>query len=225
MAESQDATLLQRRARRRLVGAVALVIFVVIVLPIVLENERKPVGQDLVIQIPSQNGEKFNSRALPPKAPPAGSAVQEGAAKAVAPAAAADSKPANALAKPEQLPPKPQAGDSRESATRAQSPPAGKAQAAAESGDKRAKAGPAPSDTWVVQIGAFADPKNAKQAQAKLAAAGIKSYSETVKAKNGQQTRVRLGPFAGRTDAEKAGEKAKALGFRADLVAPGAAGR
>ncbi|MBI4291810.1 MAG: SPOR domain-containing protein [Betaproteobacteria bacterium] len=225
MAESQDATLLQRRARRRLVGAVALVIFVVIVLPIVLEDERKPVGQDLVIQIPSQDGGKFNSRVLPPKAPTAGSDVQQGAAKADAPAAAADGKPAKALGKPEQSSGKPQAVDSRESATRGQSPPAGKAQAAAESGDKRAKAGSSPSNTWVVQIGAFADPKNAKQLQAKLTAAGIKSYSETVKAKNGEQTRVRLGPFAGRADAEKAGEKAKALGFRADLVAPGAPGR
>lgn len=223
MAESQDPTLLQRRARRRLVGAIALVIFVVIVFPIVLENERKPVGQDLVIQIPSQDAEKFNSRVLPPKPPAAGSDAQPSAAKADAPAPAADGKPAKAGAKPEQLSAKSQAVDSRESATRGQSSSAGKAQAAAGAGDKRAQASSVSS--WVVQIGAFADPKNAKQLQAKLAAAGIKSYSETVKVKNGEQTRVRLGPFAGKADAEKAGEKAKALGLRADLVAPGAPGR
>ena len=47
-----------------------MVIFVVIVLPMVLEKERKPIGQDLVIQIPSQDAAKFNASVLPPKAVP-----------------------------------------------------------------------------------------------------------------------------------------------------------
>lgn len=223
MAESQDATLLQRRARRRLVGAIALVIFVVIVFPIVLEKERKPVGQDLVIQIPSQDAGKFNSRVLPPKVPMAGPNAPQGAAKADPPATAADDKPAKAGAKSEPLPAKSQAVASRDPAASGQSSRSAKAQAAADGDDKRVQASSEPS--WVVQIGAFSDPKNAKQLQAKLAAAGLKSYSETVKVKTGQQTRVRLGPFADKADAEKAGEKVKALGHRAELVAPGAAGR
>src|SRR3990172_5063163 len=69
LAESQDVTLLQRRARRRLVGAIALVVLVVVALPIVLDKEPSPIGQDLVIQIPSQDAGKFNTRVLPPSAP------------------------------------------------------------------------------------------------------------------------------------------------------------
>jgi len=62
-----DAALLKRRARRRLVGAVALVVFVDIALPIVLDREPKPISQDLTIQIPSQDGTKFNTKVLPPE--------------------------------------------------------------------------------------------------------------------------------------------------------------
>jgi len=64
LAESPDATLLQRRARRRLVGAIALVVLVVIVLPIVLDREPSPIGQDLVIQIPSQEAGRFKTPVL-----------------------------------------------------------------------------------------------------------------------------------------------------------------
>lgn len=67
MADNQDAIELQRRARRRLVGAIALVVFVVIVLPIVFDREPKPITQDLTIQIPSQDAGRFSSRVLPPE--------------------------------------------------------------------------------------------------------------------------------------------------------------
>jgi len=65
MAETPDAVDLQRRARRRLVGVIALVVFVVIVLPVVFDREPKPISQDLTIQIPSQDAGRSSSRALP----------------------------------------------------------------------------------------------------------------------------------------------------------------
>ena len=139
MAESQDATLLQRRARRRLVGAIALVIFVVLVFPIVLEKERKPVGQDLVIQIPSHDAGKFNTRVLPPKAPMVGPEAQQGATKSDAPITAANDKPAQSGAKaesgakPEPSPAKPQAISKPDSAAAGQGATApGNATVAAE---------------------------------------------------------------------------------------------
>ena len=70
MADSEDALLLQRRARRRLVGAIALVVLTVIVLPIVFDKEKPPERQDLVLQIPSQDAGRFNSRVLAPEAAP-----------------------------------------------------------------------------------------------------------------------------------------------------------
>src|SRR3954471_12128515 len=82
MAESQDALMLKRRARRRLVGAIALVLLVVVVLPIVLDQEPKPVRHDLTVQIPSQDAGKFGSRVLQTPSP----------ATEAAPAAAAGPK-------------------------------------------------------------------------------------------------------------------------------------
>lgn len=45
----------KKRARRRLVGAVALVLAVVIGLPMVLDSEQKPLAEDIAIQIPSKD--------------------------------------------------------------------------------------------------------------------------------------------------------------------------
>ncbi len=56
---------MKRRARRRLVGAIALIVFVVIALPIVLDREPKQVSQDLTIQIPSQDSGRFSGRLAP----------------------------------------------------------------------------------------------------------------------------------------------------------------
>ena len=46
----------KKRARRRLVGAVALVLAIVIGLPMVLDSEPKPVNKDIAIQIPAKPG-------------------------------------------------------------------------------------------------------------------------------------------------------------------------
>lgn len=45
----------KKRARRRLVGAIALVLGAVIGLPMILESEPKPLGDDIAIQIPSKD--------------------------------------------------------------------------------------------------------------------------------------------------------------------------
>ena len=45
----------KKRARRRLVGAVALVLAAVIGLPMILDVEQKPLGDDVAIQIPSKD--------------------------------------------------------------------------------------------------------------------------------------------------------------------------
>jgi DedD protein len=52
--ETPEDTSLKRRARRRLIGAIALVLLAVIVLPMIFDSERKPLDQEVTIQIPSQ---------------------------------------------------------------------------------------------------------------------------------------------------------------------------
>jgi DedD protein len=228
LTESQDATLLQRRARRRLVGAIALVVLIVIVLPIVLDKEPSPIGQDLVIQIPSQEAGKFNTRVLPPSSPPSAQA----AAPTAAPGGAAASAPAQTEVKGTAPAPSP-APAPTESPTEGKAPsapasgagktaaPPAKDRAAPEVSDAaRAKAALEGKESWVVRLGAFSSEDNVKQLRAKLTAAGLKSYTESVKGPKGMQTRVRAGPFDSKPEAEKAQEQLVAIGLSAGSVAP-----
>src|SRR5580765_2190384 len=50
---------LKRRARRRLVGAVVLALAAAVVLPMLLESDPKPLGNDVSIQIPPIDQGKF----------------------------------------------------------------------------------------------------------------------------------------------------------------------
>ena len=47
----------------------------------------------------------------------------------------------------------------------------------------------------------------------KLEKAGLKTYTHVAETKEGKRTRVRLGPFATREEADKAADKAKQLEF------------
>lgn len=70
----------------------------------------------------------------------------------------------------------------------------------------------------VVQVGAFADLAKAKEARAKLEHAGIKTYTQDVDTKDGKRTRVRVGPFATKEEAEKAAEKIRKLNLQATVL-------
>lgn len=187
MAETQDALMLKRRARRRLVGAIALVLLVVIVLPVILDQEPKPVRHDLTVQIPSQDAGRFGARVLQTPEPAKEAAVNaEDRPEAKAPEA---HKTAPKAAKPADKP------------------------AASRKDDEAKRALALLNDTgYVVPIGVFANPENAQKARDKAAAAGFAAYTEKIQSKEGEQTRVRAGPFGTRESAERARDKLKALG-------------
>ncbi|PZR22957.1 MAG: hypothetical protein DI538_28765, partial [Azospira oryzae] len=90
-----DAQLqLKKRARRRLVGAVAFVTFAAIVLPMVMDQAPPPPTPDVQIRIPGQDQTAFNPQALTPPAPakpaaPARTELAPPPVVAVAPAAEA----------------------------------------------------------------------------------------------------------------------------------------
>ncbi|MGS0741601.1 SPOR domain-containing protein [Glaciimonas sp. GG7] len=65
----------KKRARRRLVGAIALVLAVVIILPMVLDSEPKPLSNDIAIQIPSRDKPASTSEAALAAVPAAASAT------------------------------------------------------------------------------------------------------------------------------------------------------
>jgi DedD protein len=68
MAEAQDVETLKRRGRRRLVGAVALVLAAVIVLPMVFDPEPKRAEVAVSVRIPGENEAKFTPK-VEPRAP------------------------------------------------------------------------------------------------------------------------------------------------------------
>ncbi len=74
-----------------------------------------------------------------------------------------------------------------------------------------AKPAPATGNAYVVQVGVFMSPANAQALRQQLLKAGIPAHTET---------RVQLGPFQGRREAETALAKVKKLGVDAVLVAP-----
>lgn len=70
----------------------------------------------------------------------------------------------------------------------------------------------------VVQVGAFADLAKAREVRTKLESAGIKTYTQDVETKEGKRTRVRVGPFATKEEADKAAEKIRKLNLQATVL-------
>jgi DedD protein len=71
---------------------------------------------------------------------------------------------------------------------------------------------------FIVQVGAFADADKAREARTKLERAGMKTYTQVVDTKDGKRTRVRVGPFSNRAEADKAAARIKALDLSASVL-------
>ena len=173
-----------------MIGAIVLVTAIVVVLPMVLDSEPKPSGEEVAVRIPSPNAGTFSPKlvteAPAPKAAPKAPAVQE--KKQEAPAVSPAPKP------------------TPQKAAKADPKPV-------------AKASPKPaSPRYVIQVIALADADKAKELRDKIAASGIKSYTEVVKTVKGDVTRVRAGPFENRKAAEQAQEKLKAIGLSGNIT-------
>lgn len=225
MAESEESLQLKRRARRRLVGAIALVTFVVIILPVLLDKEPGPAGPPLDVQIPRPESGGPASRIGPPAAqPPVASPAPASRKQTEAPPAKLEPPVANtdavaakaalpavknepAGAKADSVPAKPAAADKAAALPARAGGNAEQAQAATH------------GDEWVVVLDAFSDAKNVKQLRTKLSAAGVKSYTEAVQTSKGELTRVRAGPFDSKEAAEKARAKLVAMGLKPGAVA------
>lgn len=228
---AQDAQMeLKRRARRRLLGAGALALLAVVVLPMVMDHEPRPPAQDIQVRIPSQDsaagiGGEITSRLLPSKGPtplppPAESkiAVAPAATVASAPPAVATPEPkaeAKPAGKAESKPvakPEPSAPAAKPLATKPAEKIATEKDRAEAALNGPGESAPGSGGHWVVQLGAYKDAANVKQLTTKLKGMGVPSYTEKFDSPQGPRTRVRAGPFATKEAAEKAQAKAKAIG-------------
>ena len=70
----------------------------------------------------------------------------------------------------------------------------------------------------VVQVGAYTDAAKLAEARRKLEAMGFKTYTQVVETEAGKRTRVRVGPFANRAEADKAAARLKSAGLPAAIL-------
>lgn len=227
---------LKKRARRRLVGAIALALLAVIVLPMVMDQEPRPLTQDIQIRIPSQDpgASSFVSRIAPKLAPVAPTPLPQGTGATPPPAPAAvtpSAPPAAAETKPEAKPVPHQEAKAEPAKTATPTAPVPKAPTPVPVPDKKAAPKPAENtvaaknaDTaraaallndehWIVQLGAYRNTENAKSITGKIKGLGLPTFTDKVDTPHGPSTRIRSGPFASREAAEKAQERLKKIGL------------
>lgn len=230
----------KKRARRRLVGAVALVLAVVIGLPMVLDSEPKPLSDDLTIEIPSKDKPAAPARSAPtPEMPPKSGALQP--ATRVAAAAALDQKeelvempavpksvapavaPAAPTKNPEPAPPRASVKPKADAKADAKAEPTvvvptekagdgGRAKSILEAGNEPK------ASTYAVQVAALASTEKVNELRGKLKSAGIASYTQKITTDNGERIRIRIGPLNSREEADKVRAKLIALGLNGTLV-------
>ena len=241
MADRAEATeelnALRRQGRRRLVGAIALVLVAAIVLPIVFDPDPKPNLPPVSVKIPGEDESKFvprtNASPTPrveepapasptPPAEPAKSAdvtpVEATKPSAPVPATAVQPAPSSsAVAKSAE--PVSKSTETTKSAKSAKgTEPAKaaeptKATKAAEPSKAASTTEPSTAAQFFVQAGAFVGPDKVREVTDQLKAAKLTYYTETVATTKGTVTRIRLGPYESKAAAEKAAAAAKRLGL------------
>lgn len=142
--------------------------------------------------------------------------VQGSRSAASKPAPAAPAKPE---VKPEPKPePKPPVPSEPKPVQRPDEAARARALLEGRSAEPAAAAATAEEARFIVQVGAFADADKAREARTKVERAGMKTYTQVVDTKEGKRTRVRVGPFTNRAEADKAAARIKALDLSASVL-------
>jgi len=213
---------LRRRARRRLVGAIAIALAAVLLLPMLFDPEPRPLGPDADIHIPA----------------PSTPFEQVPAAAPASPEGADENEPPPLAAEPTLVRPAPTASASEPEATavRTASKPEAAAgtdkvaEKAAEKAREKAKekiearpvaplpkpSGAFASQGFYLQLGAFTSENNARQLREKVEAAGFKVGL----ADSNGQFRVRVGPIPEKDRALEMQARLKAKGFTSVMLGP-----
>ena len=231
---AESVEVLRRRARHRLIGATVLVIIGVVGFPLVFDTQPRPVSVDIAVDIPDRIKTKpmvsasaatkqtplATDAALSPKEEVVTSAKKEEtptpsasqtpvAVTATAPPATATVKTAEPVKTPEAAKSDTKISDTSTLAktSSASSLPVSPNASAAVEGPR-----------FVVQIGAFAEDVKVKEVRLKLEKAGFKTYTNIANTKDGPRTRVRVGPFASKDEAEKMANKIKQLQLQPQVL-------
>ena len=231
----------RRRARHRLIGAVVLVLLAVVGFPLMFDTQPRPVAVDTPILIPDRptNSPLKVTQAPPAETQPAkpllpdakplpaqeGLDAKEEVVQNAKPALEDEPKRAQEpSSKPVEAAPKPP-----EAKAEAKSAPSktDNSEPTAKPKDDGNKAralldGNPPEgggERHVVQVGAFSDLAKVREVRRKLEQAGLSTFTQVVDGKDGKPTtRVRVGPFSSREEAEKAAAKVRKLELSAAVL-------
>ena len=219
------------RARRRLIGAAALLLAAVILVPLLLDRAPRPAADNIPIDIPSEK-QPFTPRislppvpdpgqtplAPPPEVPEVDKVKRENGAKS-------ENSP-KADAAPKGEPPKVtrSAAESKPAPKEAPAPKSAepKARPATESKVVEPKAAETSARSkagrLLLQAAALSTVVAAQDLSERLRKAGFAPFTEKVDTADGVRFRVRVGPYATRDEAQRAQSKLRALGVSATLV-------
>lgn len=231
------------RARRRLIGAVVLVVIGVIGFPLLFETQPRPIPVDIPIVIPRKDNvpplampapRRATPMAAAPVEPSASSSTAEDPIETSAEAGREMPAPKAARATPEKGEPAPRAAEavSKPDAAKpvmALTEKPSTAPTAQGGGDARRAQAPTDGKVadktpveregrYVVQVGAFAESVAAREVRQKLEKLGLKTYVQVAETAQGNRVRVRVGPFATREEADRALAKIKSSGAAAVVV-------
>lgn len=223
---------LKKRARRRLVGAIALVILMIVILPMVLKDRTAVTSEEPIkITMPDEAALHESSQH-----------VQATEATERAPAEIsnvdaqpfADEQPLNTnthteptTAMPVDVAPAIKDDEVTVVDAKKEEKPAAKKPEVKKAEIKKplekpvetkatsidAKPVAQSGGTFTIQVGVYTDAANVRQLQAKLKDAGFNSRTEKISTPKGEGIRLRVGKFASRQEAADALEKIKAAGL------------
>ena len=228
-APNDQELTLKKRARRRLVGAIALVLLMIIVLPMILKDRSVSTPtEEVTITLSSQNAPSgaesaasdFDSNIVPTENNPAEVAPLNTESVVDAPVSQAEQAPPQMQEIPEI-----EAADSEASAAPKDekklvpkaAPKVALAQPKTESPqaiDKKSTNSP----KFYVQIGVFSDEANVKKLQAKLSDIGYASQTEKIDTAKGQKIRLRTNLLGERNEAAIALQNIKDAGLTGMVV-------
>lgn len=209
---ADQALALKKRARRRLVGAIALVLLMLIILPNVLKDrEQEELRAPITLTMP-----EAPQAEVAPENP-----VSEQLNAPSPPVEPTTTLPAENMTAPVQVPPPvspsveaPKTPETPEKIAPANpkteaNPTVNQATAKPETDKpKEAKA-----TRFLIQVGVFSDAENVKKLQTKISEAGFSSRTAKLSTPKGEKIRLRVGSFVTRDAAAEALKKLEAHGL------------
>jgi DedD protein len=222
---SDQELALKKRARRRLVGAIALVLLMVIVLPMVLQDRTALAPQDAIkISMPADALKSERDSVIATAQPANPEAIKDSPVIAEQPIdtqveAGADKE--TIVTNDMNDKPPPDKAEAKLTDTKTKEPKKVAEKMALKPIEQK------PTDemsiatgnaSFTIQVGVFSDQENVKQLQAKLKQAGLTSRTEKIVTTKGEKIRLRAGNFGSRQEAAYALTKLNEAGLSGMVI-------